>query len=196
MQMRRYVRRKFRNLTSDCTESRRQVLQHRCLTAEIFYSTDATWEILAGRNCPKCCVFPYSCGLEASQSQLQKARWWCRGSTAQDVSENCTTLWHESDSEVKIADWHKTGMVGAVFEGEPRKNCISANAVWKWKWIKTNSVEALLEVELCKVCTTLWRESDLEAKIVKNCRSRNVFGRSKFLLFLLPLPFGQGDPVS
>ena len=36
--------RKFRNLTSDYTESYRQVLQHQCLTAEMFYSTDARHE--------------------------------------------------------------------------------------------------------------------------------------------------------
>ena len=39
--------------------------------------------------------------------------------------------------------------------------------------------EALLEVELRKVCTTPARESDSEAKIVKNWRSRDVFWGSK-----------------
>ena len=35
---------------------------------------------------------------------------------------------------------------------------------------------ALLEVDLDKICTTPARESDLEVKIVKNWRSRDVFG--------------------
>ena len=38
---------------------------------------------------------------------------------------------------------------------------------------------ALLEVELRKICTTPARESDLEVKIVKNWRSRDVFWGSK-----------------
>ena len=36
-----------------------------------------------------------------------------------------------------------------------------------------------MEVELRKICTTPARESDLEVKIVKNGRSRDVFGGSK-----------------
>ena len=38
---------------------------------------------------------------------------------------------------------------------------------------------ALFEVEPRKICTTLWRESDLEVKIVKNWQSRDVFEASK-----------------
>ena len=36
-----------------------------------------------------------------------------------------------------------------------------------------------MEVEPRKICTTPARESDLEVKIVKNWRSRDVFGGSK-----------------
>ena len=38
---------------------------------------------------------------------------------------------------------------------------------------------ALLEVDLDKICATPARESDLEVKIVKNWRSRDVFWGSK-----------------
>ena len=44
------------------TLDRRDVLQHGC----------ETWEILAGRNCTKCCVFPYFRGFEGSQKQVPK----------------------------------------------------------------------------------------------------------------------------
>ena len=53
-------------LTSDYTESCQQVLQHRCLTAEMFYSADVRHQRLAGRNCAKCCVFPWFRGFEGS----------------------------------------------------------------------------------------------------------------------------------
>ena len=39
---------------------------------------------------------------------------------------------------------------------------------------------ALLEVDIDKICTTPARESDSEVKIVKNWRSPDVFGRSKW----------------
>ena len=39
-----------------------------------------------------------------------------------------------------------------------------AKAVWKSKSLKTGSVEALLEVQVVKSCTTLGRESDWEVK--------------------------------
>ena len=44
---------------------------------------------------------------------------------------------------------------------------LRARAIWKSKSSKTGGVGALLEVERGKICTTLWRESDLEVKIVK-----------------------------
>ena len=37
----------------------------------------------------------------------------CRGSAGQDVAKICTTLWPESDSEVKSV---KAGSVGALIE--------------------------------------------------------------------------------
>ena len=45
---------------------------------------------------------------------------------------------------------------------------LRARAIWKSKSLKTDSVGALLEVEVFKLCTTPARESDLEVKIVKN----------------------------
>ena len=45
---------------------------------------------------------------------------------------------------------------------------LRARAIWKSKSLKTDSVGALLEVEVAKICTTPARESDLEVKIVKN----------------------------
>ena len=56
---------------------------------------------------------------------------------------------------------------------------LRARAISKSKSLKTGGVGALLEVELRKICTTPARESDLEVKIVKNWRSRGVFGGSK-----------------
>ena len=56
---------------------------------------------------------------------------------------------------------------------------LRARAIWKSKSSKHRGFSALLEVEFRKIWTTLWRESDLEVKIVKNWRSWGVFGGSK-----------------
>ena len=56
---------------------------------------------------------------------------------------------------------------------------LRARAIWKSKSLKHRGFGTLLEVKLRKICTTPARESGSEVKIVKNWRSRDVFGRSK-----------------
>ena len=48
----------------------------------------------------------------------------------------------------------------------------------KWKCTKHTILAALLEVEMSKKCTPLWREAHFEVKSVKNWRSRTTFGGS------------------
>ena len=52
--------------------------------------------------------------------------------------------------------------------------CLRARTIWKSKSLKTEGARALLEVEVAKICTTPARESDLEAKIVKNWQRRST----------------------
>ena len=51
-----------------------------------------------------------------------------------------------------------------------------AKHISKSKVLKTEGLGALLEVEMSKKCTLLWREAHLEVKSVKNWRSRSTFG--------------------
>ena len=44
------------------------------------------------------------------------------------------------------------------------------------KVLKTEGLGALLEVEMSKKCTPLWREAHLEVKSVKNWRSQSTSG--------------------
>ena len=48
----------------------------------------------------------------------------------------------------------------------------------KWKCTKHTILGPLLEVEMSKKCTPLWREADFQVKSVKNWRSRTTFGGS------------------
>ena len=45
---------------------------------------------------------------------------------------------------------------------------LRASTIWKSKSLKTDSLGALLEVEVAKICTTPAHQHDLEVKIVKN----------------------------
>ena len=69
-------------------------------------------------------------------------------------------------------------MIGALWKLTSTKFAprLRARAIWKSKSLKTGMFGALLEVDIDKVCTTPARESDLEAKIVKNWHVRSTFG--------------------
>ena len=54
-----------------------------------------------------------------------------------------------------------------------------ARAIWKSKSFKTGMPGAPLENKLRKICTTLWRESDLEVKIVKKLTILGRFWKFK-----------------
>ena len=51
-----------------------------------------------------------------------------------------------------------------------------AKHISKSKVLKTGGLGPLLEVEMSKKCTPLWREAHFEVKSVKNWRSRTTFG--------------------
>ena len=53
---------------------------------------------------------------------------------------------------------------------------LRARAIWKSKSLKLEGFGGLFEVRVAKMGTTPARESDSEVKIVKNWRSRDVFG--------------------
>ena len=99
-----------------------------------------------------------------------------------------------------FGSWHRQNLHHACaperFGSQNRKNTVGSEHFWKFtstkfaprlrarairksKSLKTGRFGALVEVELHKMCTTLARESDLEVKIVKNWRSRDVFWGSK-----------------
>jgi hypothetical protein len=51
-----------------------------------------------------------------------------------------------------------------------------AKHISKSKCAEHTGFGALLEVEMLKKCTPLWREAHLEGKNVKNCRFQTTFG--------------------
>ena len=51
-----------------------------------------------------------------------------------------------------------------------------AKHIWKSKVLKTGGLGALLEVEMSKKCTALWREAHFEVKMYKTLGVRTTFG--------------------
>jgi len=85
-----------------------------------------------------------------------------------------TLLWREARFEVKMYKAHHS-------RSKSVRHC-GAKHISKSKCTRHISVGPLLEVEMLKKCTPLWREAHFEVKSVKNWRGRIAFGRSDVVL--------------
>ena len=118
---------------------------------------------------------------------------------------NCTPLWREAHLETKMLKTHVRSTFGSwdvekaraivarsTFASQNAKNTTCSEHfwklrcrksarrcgekhIWKWKVLKTVTFGALLEVEMLKNCTTLWREAHLEVKMLKALQLRTTF---------------------
>ena len=68
-----------------------------------------------------------------------------------------------------------TKITGEIRDEKLHTRC-GAKPISKWKNIKYLRIEILLEAEILKKRTALWREVHLEVKCVKNCGVRSSFG--------------------
>ena len=81
-----------------------------------------------------------------------------------EMLKKCTALWREAHFEVKsVVSEH-------FWKLRCRKSArrCGAKHISKSKVLKTGGLGALLEVEMSKKCTALWREAHFEVKSVKN----------------------------
>ena len=86
------------------------------------------------------------------------------------MSKKCAPLWREAHFQVKM---YKTPHVRTTFGGSDvdfRKSArrCGAKHISKSKCTKHTSLGPLLEVEMLKKCTPLWREAHFQVKSVKN----------------------------
>ena len=83
-----------------------------------------------------------------------------------------STFWSQNAQNTSVSDdfWKLRCRKSA-------RRC-GAKHISKSKCTKHRSFGALLEVEMSKKCTPLWREAHFEVKSVKNWRSRTTFGGS------------------
>ena len=144
------------------------------------------------------CVCPMICGSRGSKSNLAKAagcgaiwpdeKWKvARRCSAKHISKSkcakhlsfgavlevamskkCTPLWREAHFQVKKDLRHHVRTTFGSWDGATKhisKSCT-----------KHTNVGALLELEMSKKCTPVWREAHLQVKSVKNWRSQTTFG--------------------
>ena len=94
-----------------------------------------------------------------------------------EMSKNCTPLWREAHFQVKMYKTPGSGHFWKLWCRKSARRC-GAKHISKSKCTKHTMVGPLLEVEMSKKCTPLWREAHFEVKSVKNWRSRTTFWSS------------------
>ena len=95
-----------------------------------------------------------------------------------EMLKKCAPFWREAHFEVKM---YKTHHVRTIFGGSDveKSACrCGAKHISKSKCTKHTSSRPLLEVEMSKKCTPLWREAHFQVKMYKTHHSRTTFGGS------------------
>ena len=95
-----------------------------------------------------------------------------------EMSKKCTRLWREAHFQVKM---YKTPQRRTTFEScdvEKSARRRGVKYISKSKCTKHTMFGALLEVEMSKKCTPLWREAHLEVKMLKTLGFRTTSGGS------------------
>ena len=94
------------------------------------------------------------------------------------MSKKCTPLWREAHFEVKM--YKNTPFSDHFWKLRCRKSArrCGAKHISKSKCTKHTILGPLLEVEMSKKCTPLWREAHFQVKMLKTQGVRTTFGGS------------------
>ena len=120
--------------------------------------------------------FPMICGSGGSKSRLAKA------AGAEPAGQMREEKLHAvvARSAFPSEKWQNTRGADHFWKLRCRKSArrCGAKHIWKSKCTKHTNVGPLLEVEMSKKCTPLWREAHLEVKMYKTHQVRTTFGSS------------------
>ena len=92
------------------------------------------------------------------------------------MSKKCTPLWREAHFEVKMYKAPRGSDHFWKFRCRKSARRCGAKHILKSKVLKTGGLGPLLEVEMSKKCTPLWREAHFEVKMYKALGVRTTFG--------------------
>ena len=129
-----------------------------------------------GRKVAKHCVFPMICGSGGSKSRLAKAAGAEPAGQMRDEKLHAVV----ARSTFPSQNVQSTPFSDHFWKLRCQKSarCCGAKHISKSKCTKHTSSGPLLEVEMSKKRTPLWREAHFESKSAKNWRVRTTFGRS------------------
>ena len=121
-------------------------------------------------------VFPTICGSRGSKSRLAKAAGAEPAGQMRDEKLHAVVARSRFRSE-KVQNTSRSDHFWKLRCRKSARRC-GAKHISKLKCTKHTMFGPLLEVELSKKCTPLWREAHFQVKSVKNWRSRTTFGGS------------------
>ena len=126
-----------------------------------------------GRKVARHCVFPMICGSGNRKVGLLKRR--VQSHLARWEMKNCTPLWHRAHAQVKKL---KTPHVRTTFGNwdVEKVHAVVARSTFASEKAKKNlTFGPLLEIEMSKNCTPLWREAHLQVKKLKETSRSDHF---------------------
>ena len=129
----------------------------------------ARWEM---KNCTPCGAKPISkskCTKHLSVGPLLEV----------EMSKKCTPLWREAHFQVKMYKTHHSRTTFGSWNVE-KVHTVVARSTFRSQNVLTKHTSSgpLLEVEMSKKCTPLWREAHFEVKMYKTLHVRATFGGS------------------
>ena len=99
-----------------------------------------------------------------------------------EMSKKCTPLWREAHFQVKMYKTHHGRTHFWKLRCRESARRCGAKHISKSKCTKHTMLGPLLEVEMSKKCTPLWREAHFESQNVKNTRGSDHFWRFRMSL--------------
>ena len=175
-------RRKFRSQTSDNMDrwkaeqgrgrEKRKIRREKIRRERVRKKEDA--DARKGRKVAKHCVFPMICGSGGSKSRLAKAAGAEPAGQMSDEKLHAvvarSTFWSQNVQNTPGSDhfWKLRCRKSA-------RRC-GAKHISKSKVLKTDGLGPLLEVQMSKKCTPLWREAHFQVKMYKTHQVRTTFG--------------------
>ena len=122
------------------------------------------------------CVFPMICGSGGSKSRLAKA------AGAEPAGQMRDNKLHAIVARSTFPSQNVQSTLGSdhFWKLRCRKSArlCGAKHIWKSKCANHTMLEPLLEVQMSKKCTPLWREAHFQVKMLKAPHARTTFGRS------------------
>ena len=100
-----------------------------------------------------------------------------RSQLARGEIKNCTPLWREAHFQVRMHKTHQVRTTFGTWDVE-KVHAVVARSTFRSENVQNTIVGPLLEVEMSKKCTQLWREAHFQVKMLKALGVRTTFGRS------------------